>query len=170
MRPAELARDETPHLPVMQHAVATLMAGGYSPDAVLILQPTSPLRRADDIIAAVRLLASSDADSVVSVSEVPSHYNPMRTLRVGPDRAATLFVTGEPVRRRINRRQDMPTAWTMNGAIYLFRTAAILASDPSLFGERTLAYPMPHPFGLSLDDPADWDDAERALATLAHGH
>ena len=50
MRPAELARDETPHLPVLQHAVDWLRDHErYEPDAVMILQPTSPLRRRGDI-------------------------------------------------------------------------------------------------------------------------
>ncbi len=173
LRPAALARDETPHLPVVVHAVRWLAENAdYRPDAVMILQPTSPLRRAEDIGHAVRLLEASRADSVVSVSEVPPHFNPMRTLRVADDLTATLFVTGQPVRHRINRRQDMPPAWTMNGAIYLLRTAVLYAAEPSLYGDRTAAYRMPAPFGLSIDDPADWDEAERVIATLGttHGH
>jgi CMP-N,N'-diacetyllegionaminic acid synthase len=83
IRPAELAQDDTPHLPVMQHVVAWLETHqDYRPDAVAILQPTSPLRRAEDIRRAVALLADSDADSVVTVSEVPAHMNPMRMLRI----------------------------------------------------------------------------------------
>ncbi len=53
MRPAELAHDETPHLPVIQHAAQWMLDhAGYQPDAVMILQPTSPLRSAADIAAA----------------------------------------------------------------------------------------------------------------------
>jgi CMP-N,N'-diacetyllegionaminic acid synthase len=171
MRPAELARDETPHLPVLQHAVRWLRDHGrYEPDAVMILQPTSPLRRATDILESIAILQRSGADSVVSVSEVPAHYNPLRTLRVDGDGTATLFVTGEPVRRRINRRQDMAPAWTMNGAIYLFRTAVLAGSDgvePSLYGRRTAAYVMPGEFGISIDSLDDWTAAELALETLA---
>jgi CMP-N,N'-diacetyllegionaminic acid synthase len=126
-------------------------------------QPTSPLRRADDIRNAIDLFRESGADSVVSVSEVPAHYNPMRTLGVDDRGFARLFVTGEPVRTRINRRQDMPTAWTMNGAIYLCRTALVTGSEPSLYGERTAAYVMTSPFGISIDDEHDWMEAERAL-------
>jgi len=167
MRPAELARDETPHLPVLQHAVQWLREHDrYEPDAVMILQPTSPLRRASDIRESIAVLERSGADSVVSVSEVPAHYNPMRTLRVDGNGLATLFVTGEPVRRRINRRQDMATAWTMNGAIYLFRTFVLTRhgdAEPSLYGERTAAYVMPHEFGISIDSLDDWTSAELAL-------
>ena len=94
MRPAELARDETPHLPVIQHAVQWLRdKENYSPDIVLTLQPTSPLRSSADIAAALRMLELSDADSVVSVNKVGAHAHPMRMLKVGADGMATLFVT-----------------------------------------------------------------------------
>ena len=59
MRPAELAADETPMLPVLQHAVQTLARGGFQADVVVLLQPTSPFRRAEHIDAAVDLLATS---------------------------------------------------------------------------------------------------------------
>jgi CMP-N-acetylneuraminic acid synthetase len=164
MRPPDLARDDTPHLPVLQHAVAWLREhDGYAPDAVMILQPTSPLRRAEDIRASIALLERSGADSVVSVSEVPAHYNPMRTLRIDANGMASLLVTGEPVRRRINRRQDMPEAWTMNGAIYLFRARVLDAAEPSLYGDRTAAYVMPPAVSVSIDSLDDWTEAEHAL-------
>jgi len=167
LRPAELAGDETPHLPVMQHALAWLRdRQGYRPDGVMILQPTSPLRRPQDIRRAADLLGGGGADSVLTVSEVSPHAHPMRMLRVADDGSATLFVTGEPVRRRINRRQELPPAWVMNGAIYAFRTGVLFAAEPSLYGDRTLAFPMPAPFGISVDDPEDWDEVERALAGL----
>jgi CMP-N,N'-diacetyllegionaminic acid synthase len=168
MRPAEFARDETPHLPVLQHAVGWLRDHErYEPDAVMILQPTSPLRRVQDIRDSIGMLERSGADSVVSVSEVPAHYNPMRTLRVDDAQRASLFVTGEPVRRRINRRQDMPQAWTMNGAIYLFRTSVLRAAEPSLYGDRTAAYVMPSMYGISIDSLDDWEEVTRILETPA---
>jgi CMP-N-acetylneuraminic acid synthetase len=171
MRPADLARDDTPHLPVVQHAVEWLRQHeSYEPEAVMILQPTSPLRRAEDIRASIALLETSGADSVVSVSEVPAHYNPMRTLQIDDAGLATLFVSGQPVRARINRRQDMPAAWTMNGAVYLCRSRLLAGREASLYGDRTAAYRMPAVFGLSIDDLNDWMEAERALEQLGIGH
>jgi len=164
LRPSELAGDDTPHLAVMQHAVGWLREHDrYEPDAVMILQPTSPLRRAADIRAAVDLIVATAADSVVSVSPIPAHYNPMRALRLDDRGRATLFVNGNPVRTRINRRQDMPPAWTMNGAIYLFRTRLLFAREPTLYGDDTAAYVMPSDLGLSIDDPEDWSAVERVL-------
>jgi CMP-N-acetylneuraminic acid synthetase len=164
-RPAELSKDDTPHLPVIQHAAQWMRDhAGYRPDAVMILQPTSPLRSADDIAAAARLLESSGADSVVSVSEVSAHAHPMRMLRVDDRGQAMLFATGEPVRRRINRRQDLPQAWVMNGAIYACRTSVLFDAEPSLYGDRVVAYAMPAERSVSIDDVEDWAAAERALA------
>ena len=166
MRPAELAR-----LPVIQHAVQWMrVEAGYEPDVVLILQPTSPLRSAIDIAGALRMLELSDADSVVSVSEVSPHAHPMRMLRVDDQNHATLFATGEPVRKRINRRQDMPKAWLMNGAIYACRTGVLFDAEPSLYGDRVVAFPMPVERSISIDDFEDWDAAERALARRPPEH
>ena len=164
-RPAELSRDETPHLPVIQHAAQWMREhAGYQPDAVMILQPTSPLRSGADIAEAARLLESSGADSVVSVAEVSAHAHPLRMLRLDERGEATLFATGEPVRRRINRRQDLPRAWVMNGAIYACRTGVLFAAEPSLYGDRVVACPMPADRSISIDDFEDWAAAERALA------
>jgi CMP-N-acetylneuraminic acid synthetase len=169
LRPAAIARDETPHLPVLEHAVTWLREhDGYEPDGVMILQPTSPLRRPEDVQQAAALLESSGADSVVSVSEVPAHVNPMRMLRVDAQGRAVLFVTGAPIRTRINRRQDMPAAWVMNGAIYAFHTRVLFADPPSLYGDSSVAMPMSEPFGLSIDTPEDWEQAEKALG-YPHG-
>jgi N-acylneuraminate cytidylyltransferase len=136
----------------------------YRPDAVMTLQPTSPLRLPEDISGSIQLLDRSGADSVLSVSEVPAHAHPMRTLRLDADDNAVLFVNGEPVRRRINRRQDLPSAWVMNGAIYLCLTRVLLSTEPSLYGDRVVAYRMPAERSVSIDDAEDWAAAERALA------
>ncbi len=171
MRPAELARDETPHLPVIQHAVQWLQDhDGYRPDVVLTLQPTSPLRSAADSAAALRMLELSGADSVVSVTEVTAHAHPMRMLKVDDQGFARLFATGEPVRNRINRRQDLPQAWVMNGAVYACRTEVLFAAEPSLYGDRVVAYPMPPERSISIDDLDDWAAAERAIAKRPPDH
>ncbi len=88
----------------------------------------------------------------------------MRTLRLDAGDNAVLFVNGEPVRRRINRRQDLPPAWVMNGAIYLCLTRVLLSNEPSLYGDRVVAYRMPADRSVSIDDAEDWAAAERALA------
>ena len=56
----------------------------------------------------------------------------------------------------------------MNGAIYLFKTTCLFDPvDPSLYGDRVAAMVMPPPYGFNLDEPGDWETAERLLRTLA---
>lgn len=169
MRPAELCADETPHLPVMQHAVAWLRDHQqYSPEWVMILLPTSPLRQPGHIRAAVDLSRATGADSVIGVDELPPHFNPMRVVTLDESGWARLFVGGQPVKRRPGRRQDMPPAWVMNGAIYLFQTSWLFdAIEPNMYGDKVAALVMPPPYGLNLDEPDDWELAERLLPTLA---
>jgi CMP-N,N'-diacetyllegionaminic acid synthase len=166
MRPASLAGDQTPHLPVMQHAVSWLYDhGGYTPDWVMILLPTSPLRQPAHIRDAIDLALSSGADSVVGVDELPPHYHPMRVVTFDAGGWARLFMNGAPVKTRPVRRQDMPRAWVLNGAIYLFRTPVLFdAVEPSMYGDKVAAYVMPHPYGFNIDEPDDWATAERLLA------
>jgi CMP-N,N'-diacetyllegionaminic acid synthase len=169
MRPAALAADDTPHLPVMQHALTWLRdSDSYSPDWVMILLPTSPLRQPSHIREAVDLAITSGGDSVVGVDELPAHFNPMRAVTIDDGGWARLFVGDAPVRRRPGRRQDMPKAWIINGAIYLFRTAVLFDPvEPSMYGDKVAAYRMPLPYGFNIDEPEDWATAERLLTGLA---
>jgi CMP-N,N'-diacetyllegionaminic acid synthase len=169
MRPAELARDNTPHLPVMIHAAAWLRDhDGYEPPWTMILMPTSPFRQPRHIREAVDLALASGADSVVSVEEMPAHFHPLRAVSVDKDGWARLFVGNEPVRHRPVRRQGLPPAAVLDGAIYLFRTALLFdPTEPSLYGDRVAAYRMTPPYGHNIDTAADWDEAERILSTLS---
>src|SRR5206468_5798827 len=154
MRPAALAGDLTPHLPVMQHAVSWLCDhGGYSPDWVMILLPTSPLRQAWHIREAIDLAVASGADSVVGVDALPAHFHPMRVVTIDDAGRARLFVNGAPVKSRPVRRQDLPGAWVLNGAIYLFRTPVLFDPvEPSLYGDTVAAYVMQRPYGFNIDE------------------
>ena len=82
-RPAELAADDTPTLPVIQHALAELSAAeGYRPEVVAVLQPTSPLRNAAHLEAALELFSSVDCDSLISLA-------PVEHTRPGPGASST---------------------------------------------------------------------------------
>ena len=70
-RPAELARDDSPMLPVVEHAIDMVERDGWTPDIIVLLQPTSPgMRRAAYLRAAVEALVQTNADSVVTVVEL----------------------------------------------------------------------------------------------------
>jgi N-acylneuraminate cytidylyltransferase/CMP-N,N'-diacetyllegionaminic acid synthase len=150
LRPAELAEDDSPHVPVLLHAVEWLKAHeAVTPGHVLLLQPTLPLRSSRDIDGAADLLREKDADSVVGVCEAPSH--PYLTKKLGPDGRLEDFV---PAPAGYLRRQSLPPAYAINGAIYLVRTDVLLRKR-SFYTDRTYGYVMPPERSIDIDTP--WD-------------
>jgi CMP-N-acetylneuraminic acid synthetase len=151
LRPADLAGDDVPGVDVALHALDWLAEHeGAEPEYVVFLQPTSPLRTAEDIDAAVDRLRGGDADAVVSVT--PTAHHPYWAKRVLPDgRLADFLEAGEWQRRP---RQELPPACVLNGAIYAARRAFLVANR-SYYGERTAAYVMPPERSLDVDTP--WD-------------
>lgn len=152
MRPSELAQDQTPGLDPVLHALDKLPQF----DSVLLLQPTSPLRTTADIDACLRLASDKHAPSVVSVSEAVTH--PYWTYHVTEDQTLRRFVDAEP----IARRQDLPQAFALNGALY-FAEVNWLRSSGSMVGAETLAYVMARERSVDLDTPLDWKFAELLL-------
>ena len=156
LRPAELALDDTPTLPVLQHAVAELEKAGDWFDAVCLLQPTSPFRRAGDIDGCIELLETG-LDAVVSVLPVPSEHNPHWVYFRDADGLLRL-ATGED--QPIPRRQELPPAFHRDGAVYVTRRDVLMQG--SLYGRRLGGY-LADSRSVNLDTPADWERAERLL-------
>lgn len=147
LRPAELARDETPHLPVVEHALRWLEAArGWTPEYAMLLQPTSPLRTSADIRAAVKLADGKKADAVVSVC--PARHHPFICVRVDGRSRMTPFDPSVPLDLR---RQDFPPAYAMNGAIYLARRRVLL-EQKTFYPAKTFAYVMPAERSLDIDE------------------
>lgn len=163
MRPEELAQDVTPTLPVLVHAVEVLKKDGYAPDAVMLLQPTAPLRRPEHIRESVALFIKSGADSVVSVSEVPGHHNPHWQFNLDSEQRISIF-TGEAFKDIVKRRQELPKTYTRNGAIYLFKTGLLFGSAPSFYGNDVRAFVMDAKDSVNIDSLEDFALAESRLA------
>ncbi len=157
VRPAGLAADATPMLPVLQHAVQTLGESGFAADIVVLLQPTSPLRRAEHIDRAIDLLRSTGADSVVSVVEVPHQFNPVSVMQLTGDRLQP-FLPGP----QILRRQDKPRVYARNGPAVLAVKTAVLVKG-SLYGEDSRALVMEEDESLDIDTPSDLERAETLI-------
>jgi CMP-N-acetylneuraminic acid synthetase len=144
MRPKELARDDTPSEPVVRHAASLAHGGPYN--AVLLLQPTSPFRVADDVRAAIRIMDSMRADSVISVVEFGT--------------AGYLFMLGHAGRLR-----DMTVegdTYTPNGAIYLIKWECLFAGE-SWYGPHAYGYVMPKDRSIDIDTHADFEAAKAML-------
>jgi CMP-N-acetylneuraminic acid synthetase len=155
MRPAELAGDRTPSLPVLQHAVRWLEERGDRYDAICLLQPTNPLRPPELIDRCVARLADSGADAVISVLRVPDDYNPHWVYfeRDGVLRLATGEATPIP------RRQDLPPAFHRDGSVYVTRRD-VLIEQSSLFGARVVGVEVDPAQSINIDTLDDWARAE----------
>jgi CMP-N-acetylneuraminic acid synthetase len=160
LRPAELAEDSSPMLPVVEHALRRLEDEGDSFDAVCLLQPTNPLRRAADIDGCIALLEETDADAVVTVLSVPLEYNPHWVYLLDESGLLRLS-TGEA--EPISRRQALPPALHRDGSIYVTRTRVVLEAK-SLYGTRLAGYEADPERSVNIDTLTDWARAETLLS------
>jgi N-acylneuraminate cytidylyltransferase len=161
LRPSALAQDDTPMLPVIEHAVESLAQGGWSPDIVLLLQPTSPLRRAAHLRQAVELLQDSGADAVASVVALPRHLSPDYVMRIDEGRLVPFLEQGA----RVTRRQDARPAYVRDGTVYAFWTRTV-REQHSIYGRYCAPLVVPAAESLTLDSEEDWIEAERRVTAL----
>ena len=159
MRPAALAADDTPMVPVIEHALGEIARHGWSPDIVVLLQPTSPLRRPEHIRDAVAMLRETEADSVVTVVELPRHLSPDYVMRIDGGRLRPFLPEGA----RVTRRQDARPAYSRDGTVYAFRRSTIEQLG-GIYGNDCRPLLIDTSDSLSIDSQADWDEAERRLA------
>jgi CMP-N,N'-diacetyllegionaminic acid synthase len=163
LRPSSLAADDTPMLPVLQHAVDTHKLEGFAADIVVLLQPTSPLRRGEHIDAAIVWLERAGGDSVVSVVEVPHQFSPVSVMRVD-DGWLFPFLDGPAV----VRRQDKPRLYARNGPAVLAVRASVIAGG-SLYGHRSWPLVMRPEESVDVDTPWDLALVECALSARRDG-
>ncbi|RMD88199.1 MAG: acylneuraminate cytidylyltransferase family protein [Alphaproteobacteria bacterium] len=155
VRPPALARDDTPGIEPVRHCVGALP--GY--DYVVVLQPTSPFRTAEDIDGAITACVRAGADSLVSVSEVWQHPAWMYT-READGRLSPLLSDAAPA-----RRQDLSPVFALNGAIYVLR-CAWLATCQRIIGSETIGYVMDRRRAIDIDTALDFTIAEALADTL----
>lgn len=152
IRPTELAMDDTPGIVPVLHALDQLPQF----DAVVLLQPTSPLRTTADIDACIRLAQEKNVPSVVSVVEPRNHPNWMFTLSL-EQRLCKL--TNDPIGIR---RQDLPPVYALNGAVY-YAHVDCLRRHNTFMHEDTLGYVMPKDRSLDIDTLLDWKMVELVM-------
>jgi CMP-N-acetylneuraminic acid synthetase len=158
-RPAELAQDETPMLPVLRHALEELDPDGTRYELLLLLDPTSPGRLPEDVARAHELLrADAGADGVVAVSEPP--FNPLWTAVVERDGYLEQLV---PDARAVGRRQDAPRVLRINAALYLFRTEFLRRERETWLNGRHLPLEIPELRAFHIDSEQDFRLCELVL-------
>jgi CMP-N-acetylneuraminic acid synthetase len=162
MRPPELAADDTPMLPVIEHAIGRVMAEGWTPEYVVLLQPTSPCRRRKHIDDALDVLMTRGPDSVVTVVEVPKHLSPDYVMKIEEGTLRPFLPDGA----RITRRQDVRPAYYRDGTVYAFRRDTIERFG-NIYGPRCLPLLIDARDSLSIDSADDWVEAQRRLEQWA---
>lgn len=164
MRPEEISRDETPDLPVFQHALDWLQSNEeYRPQIVVQLRPTSPFRRKEHINQAVWcLLENREADSIRTVC-VP-FQNPYKMWRIGQTGFMQPLISTEIAEPYNLPRQALPDVFWQTGYVDAAWTETILEKD-SMTGEAILPLVIGAEEWIDIDSPDDWARAERLFET-----
>lgn len=153
IRPAGLSSDNAPKLPVIQHAVKYYMNSlGFSPDYIVDLDPTSPLRIDDDINRCVDLVVNdANCDSVIT--GYGSNKNPyFNMIEINEDGFAMLCKEAD---QHITDRQSAPTVFAMNASIYVWKTK-ILLNQKHVISGRVKFVEMPLERSIDIDSEIDF--------------
>ena len=165
MRPDELALDTTPMKDVINYHLDELSREGYEPEIFILLQPTSPLRTDKHIDEALRkLIGEREADAIVSVTEVPHQYLPMKIMKL--DEKGTLDFYEEDGEKN-TLRQFLPTLYARNGAAVYAVYTDIYRKTGSLYGTHCLPYIMKPEESVDIDTEFDLFIAESVLKWIS---
>ncbi|WP_298880769.1 acylneuraminate cytidylyltransferase family protein [uncultured Polaribacter sp.] len=158
-RPNDLAKDTSPTLPVILHALDFYESKGIFFDAVCLLQVTSPFRTVDFLNKAISKFIESKADSLISVQEIPHEFNPHWAFEINKNNYLKLATGEEEI---IPRRQELPNAFFRDGSIYITKTS-VLKEKKSLFGSKISYIKTPKEFYVNIDTIEDWSKAEELV-------
>lgn len=160
LRPKELAADHTKSIDVVLYCINEQLKYGFNYDIVILLQPTSPFRDSFLIENALKIYEERNADSLVSVRKVPSHFNP-HWLFESDENNMLRISTGE--NEIISRRQELPDAFYRDGQLYI-TSVEVLMQKQSFLGDK-LTYIVNESEGsaINIDTMDDWYQAEKYL-------
>jgi N-acylneuraminate cytidylyltransferase/CMP-N,N'-diacetyllegionaminic acid synthase len=161
-RPKELATNTAGKIPAIVHAVLSIEdVVGHPFSTVVDLDATSPLRIAEDIAGAVAMLESGHLESVITGAE--AHRSPYFNL-VEVDPVTGVVDVSKRVGNGFLRRQDVPRAFDMNAAVYVWNRNA-LVSDPRVFYPTTRLYEMPAERSHDIDSELDFQIVSWIMGT-----
>lgn len=159
-RPEALSGDRIGDQPVLEHALhATEEMDGVQYDIIVMLQPTSPLRRADEVTGAMELLVTEEWDAVWTVSETELRYHPWKQLVVEEDGALQYY---DSRGANVIARQQLQPLFHRNGIAYVVTRDCLLRSN-TLHGARTRAFIVPGEH-ISIDTEEDLIRVEEILS------
>lgn len=154
IRPKKLATSSAKVIDVLIHAIGYFENIGERYDLIMLLQPTSPLRRACDINGSIELFFKKKAQAIISVCQNEHHPWWSNTLETG------FSMAGFNKKAIANKnRQFLPVFYRINGAIYLADTG-YLKTKKSFLGKDTFAFIMPQERSVDIDNKLDFDFAQ----------
>jgi len=157
LRSATSASDQASSWEVVKETIENYRERGIEFDTVALLQPTSPLRGASDIINGYEIMSVKNANSVVSVCEVD--HSPLWSNILPGDHSLVNFLRPELVRLP---RQELPTHYRINGALYIVRSDYFMVSD-NIYKEKSFAVIMSKENSIDIDDELDFRIAEALM-------
>jgi CMP-N-acetylneuraminic acid synthetase len=159
-RPAELAGHRIGDMPVLAHALGEAEAkAGSSFDVVVMLQPTSPLRSADDVLDCASTLIEGDWDAVWTVSESDLTYHPQKQVKILPGGSIEFYLDSGS---QIIARQQLESAFHRNGVAYAFTADFVRTADSVFSPGRSSAVVTPGRH-ISIDTRDDILAVEQAM-------
>jgi len=162
-RPPALSGDQATSATAAIHAVDWLrQQEGWRADILVLLQPTSPLRTAAHVDAALDLMLARGAETVVSVMPVPHRFSPYSIMREADGRLEHFWT--EPLGFDRFNRQSHPALFARNGPAILAVRVPVLLARGGFYGDHTVGYEMDEDASIDIDGPRDLLLAEAALA------
>jgi CMP-N,N'-diacetyllegionaminic acid synthase len=153
IRPSSLATDTTPGISPILHAIQHVKEYDY----IILLQPTSPLRTTEDIDKSIEICIEKNAPACVSITESSEH--PFHTFFFTNENKLTSVISNIKIP---NRRQDCPTTFRLNGAIYIANIPWLIKNE-SFISEQTIGYEMPSIRSIDIDNRIDFLLAETII-------
>ena len=166
LRPAELAADDSPTSPVLQHALHQVeQQEGKAYGSVLLLQPTSPLRLPVDLAQALTILeADPNAAGVVAVAE--TSFNPRYVCVLQGSDALKMAFADANSHEAYERRQDVAGVYRITGSLYLWRRDYVQqCGEINLSRDRHRLLVIPKERAANIDDLHDFRMAELAVTS-----
>lgn len=160
LRPPELSQDDTPMFPVLYHGLTTMeQFTGYPYDYLVLLQPTAPFRLPEDISNALKKLQSvPEADGILTVN-IPD-FNPLWVCVTEQNGfMSELF----PLATHVNRRQDLPTVYRINGLLYIWKRQFILSNPYNFRQGKNLIFLVDSIRSVDIDTEEDFEKAEQLI-------
>ena len=160
LRTKETSSDSAGSWDVVREVLKNYACMEKSFDSVCLLQPTSPLRTAEDICSGYGIMKEKRADAVVAVCEMD--HSPLWSNTLPADFSMAGFIKAEV---KGKPRQDLPVYYRVNGALYLWKVE-VLIRELEIYSEKCYAYVMPGERSIDIDTEFDFKMAEFLMENL----